>query len=799
MARATPWWETIRLRDEIASSSGAIEDVQMSLFNAVHGVAGHTVAYADAHYYADITFPSASLIELMAQIAVRLGTHGSYEAVRAVRRLDQGMGGGKSHGLIGIYHLAANTTAFVATEVGQAVMASAEKIAGKGSIAANLNRPRVVVLSCDNMTPGKGDKDIDGPADTLGERFLWRLFDGAPKLWSEYRADAANKSRLAEAINAVGRPVLILVDEVMDYIRKAAAAEQTDLVVQDMAFLRALLDTVSDVPNCAMVLVMIASDKESIVLNSLGERCRTELEDLLVRNARTATVTTANDFAEIIRRRLFEKPPPAEVLFATAMQWLGYVDGDWKRVLARSGLVNHAEFTAKVTRSYPFHPSLIDLAENEWSLSTGFQRVRSTIQIFAAAVFAQQRRAAQGEWVPGLIGVGDLPLSARDVREALLNSGLIPDQRTTASYREIASTEVVADDDQRGTARQLDLKRTGDAYLANPRAAERASTALFVYSIGQRPQGRQGATEAELKAAAFVPDTSFGEGDADVVLAELRSSDDGLAALEELPGRGGQPLRLFLSTRQTLNMLVRAQRNAIGDDERDKQLADMAWDLAKTGPFNIVIPVDAGTESDPRPLRNVLEAAGVDDARKNRLVILDPRRFSLLNGIDEETRAAIRAALGLGVDRLAVGWASSGVFAVLTTQLRANARKLTVEYLARKRVADIDAVRTDEALARKAHEDLTEARKRLEEAIRDAYRHIIYLGEDTQGNRTDKAIRLDKKGQSSLNGDTVWAALCDADKAFARSEFDAQALLHNLRDSDYGRQGFAKVGVTISD
>ena len=165
----------------------------------------------------------------------------------------------------------------------------------------------------------------------------------------------------------------------------------------------------------------------------------------------------------------------------------------------------------------------------------------------------------------------------------------------------------------------------------------------------------------------------------------------------------------------------------------------------------------------------------------------DPRRFSLLNGIDEETRAAIRAALGLGDDRLAVGWASSAVFAALTTQLRANARKLTVEYLARKRVADIDAVRTDEDLARKAHEDLTEARKRLEEAIRDAYRHIIYLGEDTQGNRTDKTIRLDKKGQSSLNGDTVWAALCDADKAFADSEFDAQALLHNLRDSDYGR------------
>lgn len=787
MSRPTPWWETMRLRDEIAAASGAIEDVQMSLFNAVYGVAGRKVAYADASYYADITFPSASLIELMAKIAVRLGGHGNYESVRALWRLDQGMGGGKSHGLIGLYHLVANTRVFTATEVGRAVMTSAESIAGGEDISGDLGRPRVLVLSCDNMTPGKADKEIDGPAETLGERFLWRLFDGAAKLWNEYRADTANKYRLADAINTVGRPVLILVDEVMDYIRKASAAEQTDLVVQDMAFLRALLDTVNDVPNCAMVLVMIASDKENIVLTELGERCRGELEDLLVRNARTATVTSANDFGEIIRRRLFEKPPPSEVLSATAAEWFRHVDENWKRVLGRS-VATYDEFSVKIARSYPFHPSLINLAENEWSLSTGFQRVRSTIQVFAATVFEHQRRAMRNKWVPGLIGVGDLPLSSRDVRDSLLNSGLVPDQRTIASYREIASTEVVADDDDRGTARQIDLKRTGHPYVnCNPRAAERAATALFVYSIGQRPQGRQGATEAEVKAATFVPDVTFGEGDADIVLAQLRSLEDGLAALEEIPGRGPHPSRLFLSTRQTLNMLVRAQRSAVGDDERDQQLADMAWDIAKTGPFDSVVPVDARSERVVRPLRGHLEAAGIDDARKNRLIILDPREFSLLNGVDAETRAAIRAAMGLGDQRLAVGWSSSAVFSVVNTQLRANARKLAVEFLARRRVAEIDAVRADDDLARKAREDLSEARRRFEEAVRDAYRHIIYLGEDAQGNRTDLTIRLEKKGQSSLNGDTVWAALCDADKAFAKEEFDTQALLHNLRDSDYGR------------
>jgi hypothetical protein len=90
-------------------------------------------------------------------------------------------------------------------------------------------------------------------------------------------------------------------------------ASNTDeqLVLSDVAFLRALLDTVNDVANCAIVIVMIASDKDRIVVNELGQRCREELEDLLIRNGEATTVSSGGDFADIIRRRLFEDPPPA--------------------------------------------------------------------------------------------------------------------------------------------------------------------------------------------------------------------------------------------------------------------------------------------------------------------------------------------------------------------------------------------------------------------------------------------------------------------------------------------------------
>src|SRR5437867_2604357 len=162
-----PWWAANALRDEVASGGGQIDDVQMSLFNAIKG----TVPYSDSAYYGDITHPTADLVDLMGKIAVRLGVDGKgSEQAKAVWRLDQGMGGGKSHGLVGMWHLAAHTASFMATEIGQKAMTSARALAGTWAVADDLGNPLCVVLSCDNMTPGQADVSLDGPAVTLGER-----------------------------------------------------------------------------------------------------------------------------------------------------------------------------------------------------------------------------------------------------------------------------------------------------------------------------------------------------------------------------------------------------------------------------------------------------------------------------------------------------------------------------------------------------------------------------------------------------------------------------------------------------
>jgi hypothetical protein len=234
-------------------------------------------------------------------------------------------------------------------------------------------------------------------------------------------------------------------------------------------------------------------------------------------------------------------------------------------------------------------------------------------------------------------------------------------------------------------------------------------------------------------------------------------------------------------------MLFRAARGTISDDDRDAEVARTAERLLSTGPFKTKLFVGADPKHSPR---EVLETAGIDDARSTRLVALDPQQFSLLNGSDQDTRAGVRAAMGIGPDKLPVQWASSAVYAIANTQRRAVARGAAVNFIAWERVSDMLDVKADAELTDKATAERAEARRNLDTAVKRAYQHVMYLDlGDGAGNdaRLDRTITFEQENQSALDGTTVWKALVETSKAFDIGTFAGKALAHNLRDDDYGR------------
>ena len=793
MTSVTPWWKVLKLRKEILNASGQLAEVRMSLFKAVHGMGTDRPPYADARYYGEITHPTERLIDLLAEIAVRIGGGDDYLNARAVTKLDQGMGGGKSHACIGAYHLAANPEALLSTELGQRVADRARAKMGR-SLAADLGRPHLVVLPFDSMTPGAVTQELDGPALSLYERFLWRLFSKDYSLYERYLPFWSDKHKISEAIRAVNRPVLIIIDELLNYIGNGLdGANKPDLAAQDMAFLHALLDVANDVPRVAMLVVMIASDADKSALSADAQARRNDLDSQLQRNGSPATVTEAGDFADILRRRLFDAEPAAEVLAATADLFDPVLaDHAWeKHVWEPIGADWRRHWSTEVATCYPFHPMLMSLAKEEWSKVTGFQRVRSTIRIFAATVYAQQQRGKAKEWVPALIGPGDLPLSDSTVREALLGSGLVEDDRTIANYRSLAEIEIANHDRSSGTACQQDLERSASPWSqANPRAAERAATFIFLASIvgTLRPGRGRGASAPEVKAATSVPDLNYTITDADSVVDELVNPSRGMSALDIVPGQGGnRPARYFLSTRLTYRMLVNNIRRTVTDDERDHAIAKIARDLASNGPFRDLKFVPADLQRSPA---DVLATSGLDTAYTTRLIVLDAAQYSLRNGMEEQTIEALTVAAGLGqgTRQLPVQWASSAVFAVVNTQKRALARGLAVDYLAKQRALAAPEVQNDNELKETGASELDAARDQLTRAVKRAYRHIVYVVQpDPDGERYLDQLTFDDDNLTTLNGTVIWKGLAERDKVFGQGEFGARALLHNLRDQDYGR------------
>ncbi|WP_433126517.1 DUF499 domain-containing protein [Micromonospora sp. CA-240977] len=792
-ARLTPWWKALKIRKEIISASGQIDDVQMSLFQAVHGLGADKPPYATPGYYGEITHPTNRLTDLLTEIAVRIGGGQDYLKARAVTRLDQGMGGGKSHACIGAYHLAANPELLLGTELGKRVADQAKSRIGH-NLPDDLNRPHVVVLPCDNMTPGAPVKELDGPAFTLYERFLWRLFSRDFALYERYQPYWSDKSKIAEALKAVNRPILIIVDEVLDYIGNGLdGAKKPDLIAQDVAFLRALLDVVNDVAHVSMLVVMIASDRDKTALSADGQARRDDLIGLLERNGLPATVTEVGDFADILRRRLFDAEPAAEVLAATAALYRPVLqDKSWtKNVWGPIGSEWRSRWDDEVAACYPFHPMLMAIAKEEWSKVTGFQRVRSTIRIFAATVYALQQRGIEGEWVPSLIGPGDLPLSDSAVREALLGSGLVEDERTISNYRSLAEIEVVNNDGTGGTARRKDIERQALMWSdANPRAAERAATFIFLASVvgTLRPGRGRGASAPEVRAAISVPNISYTVTDADTVVEDLVNPGRGMSAVEIVNAQGpNKPARYFLSTRLTHRMLVNNIRRTITDVERDRTIAQFAQRLANSGPFRDLKFVMAEPERSPT---DVLATAGLDTAYVSRLIVLDPAQYSLRNGMEQPTIAALTVAMGLGkgVQQLPVQWASSAVYAVVNTQRRGLARTLVIEYLAHQKALAAPEVQNDADLKAIGTKELAIAKEQVEKALKRAYQHVVYLAQpDPEGERYLDQLTLDDEHSTALDGTIVWKALTERDKVFEQGQFGPRALLHNMRDTDYGR------------
>jgi hypothetical protein len=274
-----------------------------------------------------------------------------------------------------------------------------------------------------------------------------------------------------------GLGVLILIDEVLMYVREKVAADARwkDRMIN---FFQYLTQAATKVDRCCVVASLLASDP--VKGDSFGRQLQGELYDIFQRQREEAVEPVVKeDVAELLRRRFFT---PESIKDRDAFR--PHVQAALKGIfdLDEQTKKQGADAEERYLKSYPFHPDLTEVFYTKWTQMNRFQKARGVLRTFALAL----REAETWDSAP-LVGPGML-LNApeRDgLSEAMRELVTVADTEEHEGRRP-AWTGIISGE----LGRARDIQR--DSVGLRLREVEQAVVATFLHSqpIGQSARSR---------------------------------------------------------------------------------------------------------------------------------------------------------------------------------------------------------------------------------------------------------------------------------------------------------------------
>ncbi len=378
------WNQICKLREDVRKGELSLAEFAADLNDVRTGSA--PVVYRDANMFFDRTYPTFRMKELTRDVLKRLAGQGG----KPVLRLQVAYGGGKTHTLITLLHLAERGNTLNAHHTVREFLA----FAGLAEAPA----ARVALLPCDKLDVNEG-MEVYGPDGTKRQvRTLWGALayqlageTGYARLKDHDETNTVPaEPLLVDLLNAPLKEnlgTLVLVDEAVWYYRQAVLKDPRMLgAIKD--FFQVLNQAVAKVERASMVASLIASRLESN--DQTGMQCLTALDDVFQRIAEPVEPVTREDVAEILRRRLFENVPgesERRPIIDSLMAGL-------RKLPVPESRYDQAAYN-KWTDSYPFHPELINVLYQKWTQMNGFQRTRGALRLLAYALRDSESNDAQ--------------------------------------------------------------------------------------------------------------------------------------------------------------------------------------------------------------------------------------------------------------------------------------------------------------------------------------------------------------------------------------------------------------------
>ena len=185
---------------------------------------------------------------------------------------------------------------------------------------------------------------------------------------------APGSDSLADIFTQTQKPVLILMDEVLNYLERAAGVSvyESTLAEQTIAFMLSLTEAVVSNKRITFVATLQESEIAPII-----EKFPLFTE-LLTRMRRVVTPVEDTEIANIIRKRLFGEINSNEVK-RIAQEFAKYARQE--NILPPG--IQESEYRKQFVESYPFQPEVIDVLYKRWSSFPNFQRTRGVLRFLS--------------------------------------------------------------------------------------------------------------------------------------------------------------------------------------------------------------------------------------------------------------------------------------------------------------------------------------------------------------------------------------------------------------------------------
>jgi len=476
--RLTPWVDAARPHADVVGGALDMGTYAVNLASVYRRREGVDQVYLDPERFFATTYLTEALSKLLRDVmGVLTGKPGD-----RVLQLRTPFGGGKTHTLVALLHLARSRDAL-------RVFRELESIPDPGVV-------ELAVLSGEELDPLTPFRHGDGTeTHTLWGEMAKQL--GRYDLVAEQdRTGSAPGGDLLRQVLGEG-PVLVLLDEVLVYVEKASAIVRGESTAgrQAMLFVQALTEAVNQHPRAAMVYSLQASVGEAVG----AEGTLTQLDHLVSRVDAKREPVSGDETMHIVKRRLFADTGSTEVRDAVASAYAELLrrqldaeaeTADDRRDAGQAA----ARMADRIKAAYPFHPALLDLMYHRWGSLPSYQRTRGALQFLACATHAAWVSRSSAP----LLGPGDVDLGDEMTRGAFFSQ-----VGERERYTSVLEADVLADG---SGARTVDRRIGADSpALDGLKVGSRAATAVMLFSFGTPEGDERGVLERELISTTLAP------------------------------------------------------------------------------------------------------------------------------------------------------------------------------------------------------------------------------------------------------------------------------------------------------